>query len=305
MGLFETVQWELFELMGYKKRGPRTPKFSKQNQKLPNKRSAKSSPKELKFEDFPCPVELVRKSSLRGLRFRITTQAKLEISANKSSSEKEILSLLLPHHDWIEKQVAEAKTRLSKYPQKQWATGEVFVWNGRPIELVFSPSSTKKPHIRFMENSFEYFYPLSWQELPTKDFQEKLHTNFLYFFKLKASEILDAKVDHWAKEMKLYPKSVSYRNQKSRWGSCSSDGRMSLNWKLAVFNSDIQDYVIIHELAHLKHQDHSKKFWKLVEGYCPYRKTVSKKLDNSAFLADPFASRSELYDHNPGLAGLT
>jgi len=207
----------------------------------------------------------------------------------------------MPHHDWIEKQVDEAKKRLSKNPQKKWQSGQVFKWNGGPYELVFSPSSTKKPHIRFMEKSFEYFFPLNWQELEKVDFQEKLHTSFLYFFKLKASEVLDAKVDHWAKEMQLFPRSVSYRNQKARWGSCSSEGKVNLNWKLAVFNSEIQDYVIIHELAHLKHQDHSKNFWNLVENFAPDRKQTSKELQSTAFDADPFAAQSELYDFNPSL----
>jgi predicted metal-dependent hydrolase len=301
MGLFETVQLELFELMGYKKpkqEGPHSPKTNK----MPIKRALKGMLRDHSFDDYSCPVELIRKKNLRGLRFKISAKAELEISANKSSSEKEILSLIAPHKEWIEKQVLEARKRLSRFPQKKWQTGETFAWNGADIDLVFSPSSTKKPHIRFMENSFEYFFPIKWQELESNDFQEKLHSNFLYFFKLKASETLGTKVDFWSKQMGLYPKSVSYRNQKTRWGSCSSDGRVNLNWKLASFDADVQDYVIIHELAHLKHQDHSKKFWNLVEIYAPNRKKTSKRLQETAFNADPFASTSELYKNNPDFA---
>jgi len=219
MGLFESVQLELFELMGFKKRPLITPKKTPSEQNLPNKQSDPTCKSSVAFTDFSCPVDLIRKKNLRGLRFRVTTKAHLEISANKSSSEEEILSLLLPHHDWIEKQVSEAHKRHEAYPQKEWKTGELFWWNGRQMGLVFSPSSTKKAHIRFMESSFEYFYPISWHELPQKDIHEKLHSNFLYFFKLKAAEILSAKVDLWSQQMGLFPKSISYRNQKTRWGS--------------------------------------------------------------------------------------
>jgi len=298
MGLFETVQLELFELMGYKKPNREEQAYSNKPNLLNN--STKLSPhNEHSLEGLPYPVELIRKKNLRGLRFRISPRAELEISANKSSSEKEILTLIAPHQKWIEQQLVDARARLAKFPQKKWQTGEIFSWNGSDLELIFSPSSTRKPHIRFMQNSFEYFFPISWQELAPSEFQEKLHTSFLYFFKLRASEILSAKVDKWSKEMELFPKSVSYRNQKTRWGSCSSDGRVNLNWKLAVFSSEIQDYVIIHELAHLKHQDHSKNFWNLVEIYAPDRKKTSKLLQSSAFHADPFASSSELYKNNP------
>lgn len=284
MNLFETVQLELFEFMGFKKRDPRPSTVS-------------LSPKS--FEQLPCDVELVRKKNLRGLRFRVNPKGVLEISANKSTDEAEIFSLLKPHLKWITQQVEKAKERHILFPQKKWQSGERFLWSGKPFEMVLSPSSTKKPHIRFMNHSFEYFYPTSWQELSPDLFHEKLHASFLYFFKLKASETLNEKVDHWSKEMNLFPKSVSYRNQKTRWGSCSSEGRVNLNWKLACFEPAIQDYVVIHELAHLKHQDHSKNFWKLVEIFSPNRKKLSQDLHKISFEADCFASSSELYKRNP------
>ncbi len=60
-------------------------------------------------------------------------------------------------------------------------------------------------------------------------------------------------------------KSISIRNQSSRWGSCSSIGRLNFNWRLLLAPKEIAEYVIIHELAHLKQQNHSPSYWKLVE----------------------------------------
>jgi predicted metal-dependent hydrolase len=62
---------------------------------------------------------------------------------------------------------------------------------------------------------------------------------------------------------------VSIRNQRWRWGSCSRDGHICLNWRLVTMPEHVRDYVLIHELMHLKRMDHSPKFWKLVAQACP------------------------------------
>jgi predicted metal-dependent hydrolase len=62
---------------------------------------------------------------------------------------------------------------------------------------------------------------------------------------------------------------ISVRNQRSRWGSCSRSGHICLNWRLVTMPDDVRDYVLIHELMHLKRMDHSSKFWKLVAEACP------------------------------------
>ncbi len=62
---------------------------------------------------------------------------------------------------------------------------------------------------------------------------------------------------------------VSVRNQRWRWGSCSRSGHICLNWRLVAMPDGVRDYVMIHELMHLKRMDHSPKFWKLVAGACP------------------------------------
>jgi predicted metal-dependent hydrolase len=62
---------------------------------------------------------------------------------------------------------------------------------------------------------------------------------------------------------------VTVRNQKTRWGSCSRRGTLSLNWRLVLLPSSVMDYLILHELAHLKEMNHSPRFWKVVASLCP------------------------------------
>ena len=279
MGLFEEVQKELYDFIG-----------AKRPKKLQEPRG---------FEDLGFPYTIERRPRKRCFSFTVMHSGTLKISANPSIPKSEILELLLPHLDWIKSQSDERRKVKKKYPQKIWQNGETFPYRGKPLSLVLSPSETKKTFIRFMSESFEYFFPVVWLEEEKTTLEEKLHEGLLKFFKQRASLDLSARVNHWVQVMDLHPRSLSFRNQRSRWGSCSNQGRINLNWKLICFNEEIQDYVIVHELAHLKHQNHSKDFWNLVRIYVPNYKKHSKRLEYSSFEVDCFLQKSELYDVNP------
>ena len=111
-------------------------------------------------------------------------------------------------------------------------------------------------------------------------FEKKDFTDFdlITFYKSKASSIITPIVNNQAEIMQLFPKNIKYRNNKSRWGSCSYDNTINLNLNLLKFPANVIEYVVIHELAHIKHKNHSKKFWDLVEIYCPEYKNCEKVL---------------------------
>jgi predicted metal-dependent hydrolase len=76
-----------------------------------------------------------------------------------------------------------------------------------------------------------------------------------------------------ATELGLTVERISIRNQRSRWGSCSPGGHIALNWRLVLMPEWVRDYVLVHELMHLKRMDHSPAFWRLVAAACPeYRR---------------------------------
>tara|TARA_B100001063_G_C16657354_1_gene499214 strand:+ start:238 stop:831 length:594 start_codon:yes stop_codon:yes gene_type:complete len=117
------------------------------------------------------------------------------------------------------------------------------------------------------EDEFLYF----GKTLKLNDYQI---TNLDKFYKSKIEEIIPPLVEKYSKLMKLYPTSIKYRKNKRTWGSCNYNNGLNFNTQLCKFPIQITEYVVIHELAHIKHKNHSKKFWNLVEVYCPnYKQT--------------------------------
>lgn len=95
------------------------------------------------------------------------------------------------------------------------------------------------------------------------------------FYKKEAKKIIPLLVDKFSKKMNLFPKELKYRKNKRTWGSCNYKNTITFNYLLVKFPLEVIEYVVIHELAHIKEKNHSKKFWDLVEEYCPdYKKRV-------------------------------
>ncbi len=99
----------------------------------------------------------------------------------------------------------------------------------------------------------------------------------------KSKDILIKRVDHFAKKMGLQYSELKFRKMKSRWGSCSSTRVITLNKKLVKTPDVCVDYVIVHELAHLVHMNHSKQFHALVQVYIPYDAEAKKLLSRILF----------------------
>ncbi len=89
------------------------------------------------------------------------------------------------------------------------------------------------------------------------------------FYRIKSEEIIKPMVESYSKIMNLYPSSIKYRKNKRTWGSCNYKNGLNFNILLMKFPLVVAEYVVIHELAHIKHKNHSRKFWDLVEKYCP------------------------------------
>ena len=113
---------------------------------------------------------------------------------------------------------------------------------------------------------------------------EKFSENDIKLFKEKAKAILPQKADFFARLMGVSFGKITVRKQKTRWGSCSSKGNLNFNCMLMCLPEELIDYVVVHELAHLKQMNHSALFWAEVGAILPNYKSLRKALKEKSYL---------------------
>ena len=94
----------------------------------------------------------------------------------------------------------------------------------------------------------------------------------------EARALITERIEHLSSVHGFQYNRVAIRNQKTRWGSCSTKGNLNFNYKIFFLLPEMRDYIIVHELCHLKEFNHSKKFWDLVEEICPNCFEIRKEL---------------------------
>jgi predicted metal-dependent hydrolase len=159
--------------------------------------------------------------------------------------------------------------RLALYPDKTIVVTKPFLCSQKTVDKFII---SKKDWI---QKKLQYF-----DKLPKK---KNFSRNHYLQNKEIARKVVYNKVDKYSLELGLDYKKISIRNQKTRWGSCSKDGNLNFNYKIIFLPDHLQNYIIIHELCHLKELNHSKEFWNLVEKICPDYKKYRQELKNINF----------------------
>lgn len=104
--------------------------------------------------------------------------------------------------------------------------------------------------------------------------------NLDLFYKKEIQKILPIFLEEFSSKMQLFPTSLSFRKNKRTWGSCNYKNGLNFNILLMKFPIEVMKYVIVHELAHIKHKNHSSDFWSLVAVYCPNYKEIERNFKN-------------------------
>ena len=197
------------------------------------------------------------------LQLRITSSNQLELIIPKRYSIKDGNKFIHDKVDWIKKY---QKNLVLPVKKEFYLFGEKL-----SVEQNFNFFLTKH-RIRLNKNILIVESPADSRITKAEIFQ-------IYLRKISKEYFME-RVQFFSDQFGFKYKTVKIRGQKTRWGSCSSNGNLSFNFKLLQFKKEIIDYVIIHELCHTKQMNHSPKFWKLVEQYCPDYKTIKHELKN-------------------------
>lgn len=231
----------------------------------------------LEFRDVPVLIE--RKARRKRISLFVYPDRPITVRTHISFPKGEILSFLEQRWSWVEKQKSRflAQEKLRQRPRL--LLGQKFLWCGqdKTFQVVVTPN--EKRFFSMNENEIFLHIPLSeWgPDAREQEYGEESESLNL-FFRRRAEEYLSRRTSDWSKHTGLRPTKFSINETRSRWGSCSSSGQIRLNWKLIFFDAAIVDYVIVHELCHLRHLNHSKSFWTLVENFLPDYAVRNKKL---------------------------
>ena len=193
----------------------------------------------------------VRKSALaKRLTLRIDEKQRCPVlTLPKRCSQKQAISFLEANRDWI-------TNMLARLPKKSGFTnGESISFFGESFIIEQNPTYKGA----FFENGV---LKLGGQE-------EFLHRRVVDFLKKQTLQRLSEMSLTKAKEINCHLCSVSIKDTKSRWGSCSTKANINYNWRICLAPLDVIDYLVSHEVSHLLHPDHSTAFWQTVETLCP------------------------------------
>ncbi|MEA2018778.1 MAG: SprT family zinc-dependent metalloprotease [Campylobacterota bacterium] len=220
--------------------------------------------------------ELIHRTNKKIKRISLTIENKNEIIIKTPLKFKShmIKEIAFEHKDWILKS-------LLKVPAKNsfdFVSGGVVPYLGvqYPMELI---EDSKIKNVKFTLQDEIFIAKYNKEKQSYDDFVDGLKK----FYKYNAIKIIDPIFDEWTHITKLYPNKIGYRYAKRRWGSCSIDDNISINYKLLQFERKCIEYVVLHELCHIKEKNHSKKFWNLVSLYMDDYKSVEKKLRSKLF----------------------
>lgn len=212
--------------------------------------------------------ELLRKSRLKNTYIEVTSDGVL-VKTNKTTSLKEIKAFVSKKFAWITKHLEKQKL---KKKNAQIETGSLIYYLGeRYLVKVEEEIGLKKNTLEFIDSTFV---------LKTHGdiSQEEIDWHINMFYKQKAMEFIDPMVKEWSGKMDLFPTFVGYRKARTRWGSCSSEDRVSFSYYLMKLPLSLVEYVVVHELAHIRHKNHSSDFWSLVEKYLVDYKQKQEKI---------------------------
>ena len=167
-----------------------------------------------------------------------------------------------------EKWIARTQKKLRSVvqtPARQYVDDETFPFLGSPFDLKLV--RPQRPSLQF-DNGFTL----------SRTAQKRGASTFTRWYKERAYEVITERVAKYAKQYSFTPKQVKITSAKTRWGSCSPNGTLNFTWRLVMAPLDVIDYVVVHELVHLRVKDHSSKFWKVVESIYPEYKKQRKWL---------------------------
>ena len=205
------------------------------------------------------------KSKRKTLSLSINENAELIVRAPNQISNKKIEEFIIEKSKWINKNKNLMQSRINEMNDSDY----LFLGNIYPLIKVYENPNK----IDFNGTEF----------ITSIENQDKFKASLKSWYKIKFTEIAIPRLNYFSDKYNLKINQVRFKNQKTLWGSCSSKNNINLNYLLVMAPMLVIDYVIIHELVHTVHKNHSENFWNAVEAIMPDYKKAKKWLNKNGY----------------------
>ncbi|WP_308515131.1 SprT family zinc-dependent metalloprotease [Sphingomonas flavescens] len=191
---------------------------------------------------LPAPIEIRPLRTARRLRLRFDeASGTLRLTCPARTSRRKALAWVLDQRDWIEAQLARSQ------PPEPFINGSSFPLEGREVQIEWKPDHPRSP--RLVGNALQVGGP-----------ETGLSRRIELFLKMRSLDVMSTEVAEYARAAGVSSTRVTVGDAGTRWGSCSSAGRIRLSWRLIMAPPNVRRFVVAHEVAHLVHLDHSARF---------------------------------------------
>jgi len=210
----------------------------------------------------------------------------VQVSVPYRCSEEEAHEFISQKSKWIFKKIEVAKRHQQIINSKRFCSGHEFLFLGKSFSLMVNPLDIKRSRIDFDGRQWKVDVP---RDLEQNKKEQAVKAKLMQWYRKQAEEILGGRIFHYARIMDLHPDRIAVKSFKRLWGNCDYSTRsIQLNWQIILSPLKVVDYVIIHELCHLVHPNHSKHFWRKVEKFMPdFRKHKRWLSDHSVNMSLP------------------
>ncbi len=198
----------------------------------------------------------LKKSDRKTMSIYVRNDGTVEVLAPESMTDDAIEEQVQAKAYKIYAHLAEFEDLNSTARTREYVGGESFLYLGRNYRLYIAPESDT---LEFRDNAF----------CGPKASQARYRELFTEFYRKKAKEKLPKRTADFADQMGLDYRKLRFMDLKTRWASCNEKGDLNFHWKVMMAPMNIVDYIIVHELAHLKHRSHTQSFWALVDSVLP------------------------------------
>ncbi len=216
----------------------------------------------IKYGDEALEYELKRKNK-KNLSITVKPDATVTVSAPTKVSLEAIEKVLYKKLRWIWGKVEKARSNMVAVREKEYISGESFLYLGKNYKLkIIKHGDSKSISVKLHRGTLEITVPTD-REVNQKDIKTVIEK----WYREQAVKKIQERVKIYESKTKLTANLVRIKELKTSWGICTSRGNITYNWRIVMAPLSVLDYVVIHEICHLKHHNHSKDFWSLVGVY--------------------------------------